>query len=84
MRYLFGGAYRWWGLFSEFYGIMRTVFLSLFRLWCKDYQCMNFLSAGTKKKLAAVERWPLAEGRNVKAKPLQQTSLDNWIRLCRP
>ena len=38
---------------------------------------MNFLSAGTKKKLAAVERWPLAEGRNVKAKPLQQTSLDN-------
>ena len=45
---------------------------------------MNFLSAGTKKKLAAVERWPLAEGRNVKAKPLQQTSLDNWNRLCRP
>ena len=45
---------------------------------------MNFLSAGTKEKVAAVERWPLAEGRNVKAKPLQQTSLDNWIRLCRP
>ena len=38
-----GGAY-----FRNF-----TVFLSLFRLWCKDYQCMNFLSTGTKKK------WPL-------------------------
>ena len=38
----------------------------------------------TEKKVAAVERLPLAEGRNVKAKPLQQNSLDNWIRLCGP
>ena len=38
----------------------------------------------TEKKVAALERWPLEGGRNVKAKPLQQNSLDNWIRLCGP
>ena len=44
MGYRLGGLIDGGAYFRNF-----TVFLSLFRLWCKDFQCMNFLSAGTKK-----------------------------------